>query len=100
MFFFVGQFMVRVAPVEPDREPACTMGTERATMAENLDARIGINLREGRLRAGFDLDALAGRTGLRPALLGHYEAGRQRVPVDVLARLAEALDRPVVEFFA
>lgn len=69
-------------------------------MAEDLDARIGRNLRECRLKAGFDLDALAMRTGLQPAVIGLYEAGRSRIPVEVLTLLARVLARPIDDFFA
>lgn len=68
-------------------------------MAEDLDARIGRNLREIRLKAGFDADALAVRAGLKAAILTRYEDGALRVPVEVLARLADLLDRPLCDFF-
>ena len=69
-------------------------------MPEDLDTRIGRNLREIRLKAGLDLDGLASRTGLQPALLASYEAGRRRVPVEVITRLATLLGRPLADFFA
>ncbi len=69
-------------------------------MANDIDARIGTNLRELRLKAGLDLDGLAGRTGLQPAALSGYETGRTRVPVEVLTYLAAVLDQPLGAFFA
>ncbi len=69
-------------------------------MAEDIDARIGGNLREIRMAAGFHIDTLACRTGLQPAVLTLYEAGRRRIPVEVLRQLAAALRRPIGDFFA
>jgi transcriptional regulator with XRE-family HTH domain len=69
-------------------------------MAEDLDIRIGRNLREIRLKAGLDVEALAGRAGLPAAVLARYEEGRLRIPVEVLARLVELLDRPLGDVFA
>lgn len=69
-------------------------------MAEDIDARIGGNLRAIRMAAGFHIDTLARRTGLQPAILTLYETGRRRVPVEVLTQLAAALGRPVGDFFA
>lgn len=69
-------------------------------MADDIDARIGGNLRAIRMAAGLPIDALACRTGLQPAVLALYEAGRRRIPVEVLAQLAAALGRPIGDFFA
>ena len=69
-------------------------------MTEDLDARIGRNLRECRLKAGLDLDALARRTGLQPAMIGLFETGRSRIPVEMLLLFARTLARPLDDFFA
>lgn len=68
-------------------------------MAEDIDARIGRNLCAIRTAADLSIDALACRTGLQPTALALYEAGRRRVPVEVLAQLAAALGRPIGDFF-
>lgn len=68
-------------------------------MAEDIDDRIGRNLRGIRVAAGIAVDTLAGRTGLQPATLTLYENGRRRIPVEVLAQLASALGRPIGDFF-
>ena len=68
-------------------------------MAEDIDARIGRNMREIRMAAGLSIDTLACRTGLQPATLALHEAGRRRIPVEVLTRLAAVLGRQVADFF-
>lgn len=83
-----------------ERGSASLTDPERRAMADNLDIRIGRNLREIRLKARLDLETLAVRAGLPAAVLARYEEGRLRVPVEVLARLAELLDRPLADFFA
>ncbi len=69
-------------------------------MADNLDARIGCNLREIRLKAGLDAETLANRAGLQAAALARYEEGGLRIPVELLTRLADLLERPLGDFFA
>ena len=68
-------------------------------MADDIDARIGRNLRAIRMEADLTVDALAFRTGLQPAVLALYEAGRRHMPVEVLTQLAAALGRPIGDFF-
>lgn len=69
-------------------------------MVDDLDVRIGRRLREIRLRAGLDIVELARRGAIPAAEVIRYEAGRARVPVDVLTRLAEVLGASVADFFA
>ena len=97
---FVGQSVGRPRPATLERGPTSLTDPERHAMAEDLDIRIGRNLREMRLKARLDVDALAVRAGLPMAVLARYEEGRLRVPVEVLARLAELLHRPLGDFFA
>lgn len=62
------------------------------------DAIFGERLRHLRLAAGLDRGSLAARARISPSYLSRLESGKRGVPtLSVLARLARALDLPVVE---
>ena len=69
-------------------------------MIDDLDVRLGHHLRDFRLRVDLSIAALARLARLPPETIGHYEAGRRRIPVETLARLAEILRVSVPQFFA
>lgn len=56
------------------------------------------NLRYYRLKKGFSKKELASRTAVSSMAISHYEAGSRRPDMDVLKRLADALDVRVSDF--
>ncbi len=59
-----------------------------------LDAIVGVNLREQRMRLGFSLDALARQAGVSRALLGQIELGRSVPSIGVVWKIAQSLGVP------
>jgi hypothetical protein len=53
------------------------------------DVRIGSHLRRCRRQRGLSLARVAEAVGIREFVLASYEAGRQRSPHDVIARLVD-----------
>ncbi len=51
---------------------------------------LGARVRAARNAAGLNQDALAKTAGITRSSIANLEAGRQRIPVHVLARIAEA----------
>lgn len=63
---------------------------------ESLDSAyylgLGTNIARLRSRAGITQEELAERAAISPSYLAHIEAGSRRPTLDVLRRLARALD--------
>lgn len=79
----------KAAPAAPAPEPLPPVETEPP-----LDALIATNLRELRARRDLSLDALAKMSGVARAQLGQIELGRTTPSLDVVWKLARALDVP------
>ena len=61
------------------------------------DPRLGARLRDLRLKSGVALKVIAKRADISIAYLSEVERGRKLPAIDVLARIADALDTSVVE---
>ena len=61
---------------------------------ENLVEIVGGNLRRFRTRRGLSLDRLAKACGVSRAMLGQIELGRSAPTINVLWKIAKALDLP------
>lgn len=68
-----------------------------SVMAGTGDERLGARLRDLRLESGLALKAIAKRADVSIAYLSEIERGRKLPAIDVLARIADALDTSVVE---
>jgi transcriptional regulator with XRE-family HTH domain len=88
------------APVE---EPARVSGTESRAKgddwayrddseASDLAPVVGANLRRLRLRRGLSLEKLSQRSGVSRAMLGQIELGQSAPTINVLWKIAHALD--------
>ena len=60
---------------------------------------LGRNVRRARLEAGFSQKRVADAVGMSRAAIATIEAGKQRIWVDTLAKLAHVLRVPVSDFF-
>jgi transcriptional regulator with XRE-family HTH domain len=58
-----------------------------------------LRLREAREAAGLTREQLAVQVGRSYSMLAQYESAAKQPSLDALTRLAEALDRPVGDFF-
>lgn len=80
------------APVEPPVEPKeWGYGSTEANPSD-LAPVVGGNLRRLRLRRGLSLEKLAQRSGVSRAMLGQVELGQSAPTINVLWKIARALD--------
>ncbi len=70
---------------DPDRR-------QRAHDAEAIPPAVGINLRRLRSKRGLSLQQLAQRSGVSRAMLGQIELGRSAPTINLLWKIARALD--------
>lgn len=73
------------------RQPPAPADDESST-GQQVKATIAVNLKKTRLARGFSLRELSERTGISPAMLSQLERGQANATLDVLTRLADALD--------
>ena len=66
----------------------------------DLRPLFGARLRELRKRCGFSQEELAGRARVHTTYLSDLERGRQTPTLDLVNRLARALNVTLAEFFA
>lgn len=66
----------------------------------SLRSRVAANVRACRRARGLSQEALGDLAGVHRTFVGHVERGETNVSIDTLERLAEALQVPVVAFFA
>ena len=81
------------APREPPT--ATSAGAEwayAATDPQDLAPMVGANLRRLRIRRGLSLEKLAARSGVSRAMLGQIELGQSAPTINVLWKIARALD--------
>jgi transcriptional regulator with XRE-family HTH domain len=60
--------------------------------ASDLAPVVGVNLRRLRMRRGLSLEKLSGRSGVSRAMLGQIELGQSAPTINVLWKIARALD--------
>jgi transcriptional regulator with XRE-family HTH domain len=59
-----------------------------------------VRIRQARREAGLSRELLAGKIGVSLSTVVRYETGRtHRISMDLLAKIAQATDKPVVWFF-
>jgi transcriptional regulator with XRE-family HTH domain len=74
---------------EVDPDPA---GKKRRSPHEEVPPAVGINLRRLRSKRGLSLQRLAQRAGVSRAMLGQIELGRSAPTINLLWKVARALD--------
>jgi transcriptional regulator with XRE-family HTH domain len=57
---------------------------------------VGENMRKLRMDRGLSQEEVAHRVDITPSYLGQVERGQRNVSIDVMGRVAEALDVPLV----
>lgn len=60
-----------------------------------MDNKIGVQIREARLKAGLKQKELAERIGVSESRISQYEKGSQNPRISTLMKLAEALEIPL-----
>ena len=83
------------APGEPARKPGEPWGAYENTEGEataDLAPVVGANLRRLRMRRGLSLERLAQKSGVSRAMLGQIELGQSAPTINVLWKIARALD--------
>lgn len=60
-----------------------------------MDNKIGLQIREARLKAGLKQKELADRIGVSESRISQYERGSQNPRISTLIKLAEALEIPL-----
>lgn len=60
---------------------------------------LALNVRRLRSEAGWSQTELAQRTGLSQTWISRLEAGRENPTLETIQRLAEALERNLIELF-
>lgn len=78
------------APVEPS--PAWEYAAASGEAPQDLAPVVGINLRRLRMRRGLSLEKLAQKSGVSRAMLGQIELGQSAPTINVLWKIARALD--------
>jgi rhodanese-related sulfurtransferase/transcriptional regulator with XRE-family HTH domain len=86
------------AKIEP--KPEAKIEAAPDELEPGLDAIIGKNVRELRTQRGLTLDALGKRAGVSRALLGQIELGRAVPSINVVWKLAGALEVPFATLVA
>ena len=66
---------------------------------DRIDFQIGKNIKDWRLRAGFNQSELGARVGVCFQTVQKYEGGTNRVSASMLWRIAEALDVGIHSLF-
>ncbi|MGK3999877.1 helix-turn-helix domain-containing protein [Sorangium sp. So ce1024] len=84
-----------VAPAtEVDEEEAWTYEAAHPEAPSDLTAIVGENLRRLRTRRGLSLERLSKVSGVSRAMLGQIELGRSAPTINVVWKIARALDVP------
>lgn len=65
----------------------------------DIKVRFGIRLRQLRQRKGWSQDQLARKAGLNSSYIGRIERAERNITLEVVEKLAEALDIPVKSLF-
>jgi Zn-dependent peptidase ImmA (M78 family)/transcriptional regulator with XRE-family HTH domain len=83
-----------------DQPPLPGIDQSRATPKAVADAFDAARLTQARHLAGMTKKDIATRIGVSPAAVGQYETGSSRPRPELIPRLGEALDVPIVFFLA
>lgn len=59
---------------------------------------VGANIRKWRLERELSQEEVAHRVAITPSYLGQVERGGRNVSIEVMGRIAEALEVPLVRF--
>ncbi len=84
----------RVAAKRPGRSPPAAEPRPGLAEAADLAPVVGGNLRRLRAERSLSLEALAQRSGVSRAMLGQIELGRSAPTINLLWKIARALDLP------
>ena len=76
------------------------MTGENPTVAPDLEARIGAEIRRERKRRDMTVASLADAAGLSQGMLSKIETGQTSASLATLSRLAEALTVPLSALFS
>jgi transcriptional regulator with XRE-family HTH domain len=79
-------------PGDEDAEGVWKYEQAHPDAAEDLASVVGINLRRLRVRRGLSLERLAKASGVSRAMLGQVELGQSAPTINVLWKIARALD--------
>src|SRR5512135_2826784 len=82
------------AMTSADDPPHDETGGDGANEAEDLAQIVGHNLRRLRTRRGYSLERLAKLSGVSRAMLGQIELGRSAPTINILWKIARALQVP------
>jgi transcriptional regulator with XRE-family HTH domain len=77
---------------EDDQPPADWAYQPDGEAAQDLAPVVGVNLRRLRMRRGLSLEKLAQKSGVSRAMLGQIELGQSAPTINVLWKIARALD--------
>jgi transcriptional regulator with XRE-family HTH domain len=75
-----------------DEPPADWAYQPNGEAAQDLAPVVGVNLRRLRMRRGLSLEKLANKSGVSRAMLGQIELGQSAPTINVLWKIARALD--------
>ena len=70
-----------------------------AAPRSDIRKRFGAVVRDYRKAQGYSQEAFADECGLHRTYIGAIERGERNVSIDNIARIAEALGRPIGELF-
>ena len=80
------------APSDEEAESVWRYEQAHPDAAEDLASVVGINLRRLRVRRGLSLERLSKASGVSRAMLGQVELGQSAPTINVLWKIARALD--------
>src|SRR5689334_5182792 len=83
----------RAPMAELQSDPRTNLTPERA-LEGDLTPVVGANLRRLRIKRGLSLERLAGVSSVSRAMLGQIELGQSTPTINVLWKIARALDVP------
>lgn len=66
---------------------------------DELNKKVGINLKKARKEAGLTQVDLANELNMSPMMISRYEVGLNSIPYKHLQRIAKILNKPVTYFF-
>jgi transcriptional regulator with XRE-family HTH domain len=82
------------APTPPERGEAWSYEVAHPDADQDLAPVVGKNLRRLRMQRGLSLERLAKASGVSRAMLGQIELGQSAPTINVLWKIARALDLP------
>lgn len=66
---------------------------------DELNKKVGINLKKARKEAGLTQVDLANEMNMSPMMISRYEVGLNSIPYKRIERIAQILGKPVTYFF-